>query len=163
MRTTSIALVALVFGTQALATSPPKYKPHGQIIWLQPSQVIVKGTNLIETGQPDQIIEGMALIEAEMQLNLMMTDRASARNNLCVGYLLLKQFDAARDECSGVIRMSPRLWQAYNNRANANMAMGNYADAIPDYEKAAELNPGSNTVRGNLDLAKRQLSQLIFH
>ncbi len=165
MRATAIimaGLVALVFGGQAWAASQPKHRPQGQVIWLQPSPVIMQGTIMIETGLTDQVIKGMALLVAEMKRNLMLSDQVSARNNLCVGHLLLKQFDAALDECSGVIRLWPRLWQAYNNRANANMALGNYAAAIPDYEKAAELNPESNTVQGNLNLARKQLSGLVI-
>jgi tetratricopeptide (TPR) repeat protein len=155
---TFAVLFVLAGAGQAMAASQPDHRPPGQIIWFQPSQVIVDGTTLIETGETDKVIEGMTVIRREMQRDLEFADMVSARNNLCVGHLLLKQFHEALDECSGVIKMKPALWQGYNNRANANMGLGNYTAAIPDYEKAAELNPESNTVQGNLDLARRQLA-----
>jgi tetratricopeptide (TPR) repeat protein len=150
-------LTALTFGGPAFATSQPEPTVASHVIWLQPSKVILQGTEMIESGETDQIIKGMALIKREMRRNLVLQDLVSARNNLCVGHLLLKEFNVALEECSSVISLRPSLWQAYNNRANANMGLGNYKAAIPDYEKAAELNPDSNTVQGNLDLARRQL------
>ena len=156
---TLAVMIGLAGAGQAIAASQPENRPPGQVFWFQPSQVIVHGTTLIETGETDKVIEGMNIIRLEMQRDLEVADIVSARNNLCVGHLLLKQFQEALDECSGVIKMKPAMWQGYNNRANANMALGNYTAAIPDYEKAAELNPESSTVQGNLDLARRQLAK----
>ena len=157
----SMVLAACLWaGGPALGASQPDHRPSGDIIWFQPSRVIIEGTHLIENGRVE---EGMAMIRQEMEKDLHRNDRESGHNNLCVGHLLLKQFDEALKQCSITIGLKPSMWQGYNNRGNARLALGDVAGAIPDCEKALELNPDSITVQGNLDLAKRRLAELKKH
>ena len=85
-------MIGLAGAGQALAASQPDSRPAGQVIWFQPSQVIIDGTLLIETGETDKVIEGMSVIRREMERDLDFGDVISGRNNLCVGHLLLQQF-----------------------------------------------------------------------
>jgi len=142
--------------TPAKASEPPEHRLLGSVLWFQPSQVIVEGTFLIENGEVEK---GMEMIRSEMVHELAYADLFSATNNLCVGHLLLKEYEKALKVCSKAIKLKPEMWQGYNNRANALFGMGDYAGAVPDYEKALSLNPESIDVQGNLALAERYLQK----
>ena len=152
-----VLMVPLFANLSAHAASQPNHRPTSStIIWFQPSQLIAEATHMIEAGNVE---EGMALVRDEMDRDLAIGDRAAASNSLCVGYLMLKDYQAAFEQCSSVIKLKPSLWQGHNNRGNALFGMGDYAGAIPDYENALALAPDSTDVQGNLALAQRYLAE----
>lgn len=63
---------------------------------------------------------------------LVLCNRAQAR-------IKLKQFDFAVEDCDAALRGDAKLVKAWVRRATARVALGRFAEAIPDLETAAQL------------------------
>ena len=73
-------------------------------------------------------------------------DRIAAWANLCAGYVMLEQFDAALDYCDRVIAVDDDNWRAFNNRALVYIFQGEYAAARRDVDRLEALRPNARTL-----------------
>jgi tetratricopeptide (TPR) repeat protein len=55
------------------------------------------------------------------------------------------------------IARNPACWMAYNNRGNVYKDLGNYRQAIEDYDRAIEINPGFAAAYNNRGIAYKGL------
>jgi tetratricopeptide (TPR) repeat protein len=77
--------------------------------------------------------------------------RALARND---------NSDAEIADYTEAIRLNPGDVDAYNNRAEAYFARGNYVEALSDFQKAAAIQPDDNYVIGGLAVTHHKLGDL---
>lgn len=71
----------------------------------------------------------------------------AALSNLCAGYILLAQYQAALGYCDLLLARNDDNWRAYNNRAVIYIKMGQYAKAEKDLAKGEALRPGAHTLK----------------
>ncbi len=60
----------------------------------------------------------------------------AALSNLCAGYILLAQYQAALGYCDLLLARNDDNWRAYSNRALAQLKLGNLKAAAADVERA---------------------------
>lgn len=74
-------------------------------------------------------------------------DRQTGWSNLCAGYMLLEDLDAALDYCNRVLAENDRHWRAYNNRALVYIKLARYEEAEQDLQKGEALAPQSRSLK----------------
>ena len=106
----------------------------------------------------NDVARGIALSREALDSDMLSPFQAAkAYNNLCVGFFKLKLFEEALKNCDLAIERSGKNWAYYNNRAGAHWGLGRYEEAIADYQKALEFNPGSEKVQHNLGLVYERM------
>lgn len=77
------------------------------------------------------------------------TDRlVSVLNNLCIVEYALGKAEQAIEACTGAIEKKTRFWQAYVNRANARLALGDVEGAKADYKQASKYGAHNQAAQG---------------
>ena len=76
--------------------------------------------------------------------------RYDAYNALCISLTAQKSYDDAKKACDTAVEDTPGRWMAYNSRGNLNMKMGNFSEALNDYNLALGNAPDSSNVRSIL-------------
>ncbi len=88
--------------------------------------------------------------------------RYDAYNALCIALTAQKSYEEARVACETAIEDNSDRWMAYNSRGNLQMRMGNYNEAINDYNIALSHAPSSSNLRSvlqhNVELAQSKRS-----
>jgi len=74
-------------------------------------------------------------------------EHEAALSNLCAGYILLNQFQAALGYCDLLLARNDENWRAYNNRAVVYIKMKQYEKAERDLAKGEALRPGAHTLK----------------
>lgn len=82
-------------------------------------------------------------------LELAVGDREheAALSNLCAGYILLNQYQAALGYCDLLLTRNTENWRAYNNRAVVYIKLRQYAKAEEDLARGEALRPGAHTLK----------------
>lgn len=82
-------------------------------------------------------------------LELAVGDREheAALSNLCAGYILLNQYQAALGYCDLLLARNSDNWRAYNNRAVVYIKLRQYAKAEEDLARGEALRPGAHTLK----------------
>ncbi len=128
-------LAALADGTLAAAESSVTFGPHPDL---------VAGAEALQLGRFEQ---GIARTLAGLEAVVTPQQRASALNNLCAGYIALRQYDTAIVHCSAALEIDSGSWQAYNNRALAYLGKGLVRLARRDLRRGLQLNPHAEKLR----------------
>ncbi|CAL5024564.1 unnamed protein product [Urochloa decumbens] len=80
--------------------------------------------------------------------------------NRAAAYTLLNMNNEAIEDCLKSIEIDPNYSKAYSRLGSAYFSLGNYQDALyKGYLKAAELDPGNENVRQNIEVAKKKLAE----
>lgn len=74
-------------------------------------------------------------------------EHEAALSNLCAGYILLSQYQAALGYCDLLLARNDKNWRAYNNRAVVYIKLRQYAKAERDLAKGEALRPGAHTLK----------------
>ena len=74
-------------------------------------------------------------------------EHEAALSNLCAGYILLAQYQAALGYCDLLLARNDKNWRAYNNRAVIYIKTGQYAKAERDLARGEALRPGAHTLK----------------
>lgn len=140
---TALALLSAPMGGLARAAETPDFrsKDAGKrssttTIWFYGSSAIREGGRLLHEGE---FFKAIKLTEAALAFNLTNGDRWLARNILCIANVRVEAAFLALEHCDKAVSLRPDSWYAYNNRANAALALARYDEAIADYETALEL------------------------
>lgn len=91
--------------------------------------------------------EGVRLTLLGLQQTGSRRDRITAWSNLCAGYALLGELEAALEFCDRVLEVNDRHWRAYNNRALVYVKMQRYEAAEQDLQKGEAIAPNSRTLK----------------
>ena len=93
----------------------------------------------VETGIR-KTLEGLEVAVGERE-------HEAALSNLCAGYILLSQYQAALGYCDLLLARNDENWRAYNNRAVIYIKIGQYRKAERDLAKGEMLRPGAHTLK----------------
>jgi len=74
-------------------------------------------------------------------------EHEAALSNLCAGYILLGQYQAALGYCDLLLARNDENWRAYNNRAVIYIKLGQYEKAENDLARGEALRPGAHTLK----------------
>jgi tetratricopeptide (TPR) repeat protein len=85
------------------------------------------------------------------------TTRVPALIDLCVAYTMTEQFDKAEQACDEAVDSGWYSGYAYNNRGTYNIAIGNYAAAVRDFQAAIDARGADDIARANLANAQERL------
>lgn len=80
-------------------------------------------------------------------------ERKMGHSNLCAGYVLTGEPQAALMHCDWVLARDPGHWRTYNNRALAYLKLGRFEESEADIARGLALSPNSTklkTARGML-------------
>ncbi|WP_262693278.1 tetratricopeptide repeat protein [Kordiimonas aquimaris] len=120
-------------------------------IILHPSDLIRRGNDHIKSGH---ISEARQAYERALKSNLTNAQQANAHNGLCIANIREEIWEDAIIHCDKAIDLAPHNWRYYNNRGNAYLGLGQYQDAMKEYEKGLQFAPKSRTIRKNIALAQ---------
>ena len=83
--------------------------------------------------------------------------RAKGINNRGHAKYMQVQFDKAVDDYDEALRLDPDLAVAMYNRATVRFRLGKYREAVEDFEKACEKEPGNEEFKEGLKNCKEKL------
>jgi hypothetical protein len=81
--------------------------------------------------------------------------------DLCAGYTMLKDFDAAMQYCDSAVNSGWSTGLALNNRGALHVAKGDYASAIRDFQAAIESRGADRIARRNLDRIVARVAEML--
>ena len=87
--------------------------------------------------------KGIQLTLEGLKSESLPSHRARGLNNLCAGYIAMRQYDEAIISCDEALKIDARNWRIYNNRALAHLGEGRIDAAKRDVKKGMSLNPES--------------------
>lgn len=90
---------------------------------------------------------GVRLTLAGLEQAVGEREHEAALSNLCAGYILLGQFQAALGYCDLLLARNDENWRAYNNRAVVYIKLKQYEKAERDLAKGETLRPGAHTLK----------------
>jgi tetratricopeptide (TPR) repeat protein len=97
---------------------------------------------------------GIELTQLGLGMVLSSDDRAAALANLCAGFAALKDFKTALGYCDQSVAISDANWRTWQNRAAANLGLGNIEEALQDIQRGLQLNPDSESLQKTLAIAR---------
>ncbi|HJY40164.1 MAG TPA: tetratricopeptide repeat protein, partial [Steroidobacteraceae bacterium] len=97
---------------------------------------------------------GIQLTQMGLTFAVSQQDRASALANLCAGFAALKQYQRALEYCDESIAIVDDNWRTWQNRAAANLGLGNVEESLRDIQRGLQLNPDSDSLQKSLAIAR---------
>lgn len=82
--------------------------------------------------------------------------------NRAFAYIKLEQYGAAIADASRALELEPTYIKAYYRRADANMAMGKFKEAVKDFKSAAKVAPQDPDLRRKLTECEKEVKRLRF-
>ena len=123
----------------------------------------VNGTRDLEAGNIDKSIRVLERSYRSTPYDL----KGAVLTNLCVAHTLKRDFETAMDYCERAAERGNGSREAFNNRGVLNAMLGNYSQAVSDFQKAGCLHecPSdlSNQGNGRMDVAQRNLDRAQTH
>ncbi len=102
------------------------------------------GAKALLAGNAD---DGVKKTLAGLEVAIGERQHEAALSNLCAGYILLEQYQAALGYCDLLLARNDDNWRAYNNRAVIYIKLGQYAKAEKDLARGESLRPGAHTLK----------------
>jgi tetratricopeptide (TPR) repeat protein len=97
---------------------------------------------------------GIELTQLGLTTVLSADDRAAALANLCAGFAALKDYKTALGYCDQSVAIIDSNWRTWQNRAAANLGLGNFEEALRDIQRGLQLNPDSDSLQKTLAIAR---------
>lgn len=125
------------------------------------------GSNIV-LGQSSNLADGsLALLNRQWEKGIQLTlmglqdtvsnqDRAAGYANLCAGFIALKQYERALENCDRSIAIAETNWRAWQNRAAAKLALGRIEESMRDIERGLAINPNAPALQETLALARER-------
>jgi tetratricopeptide (TPR) repeat protein len=93
----------------------------------------VPGTHEIESGKIDKAIR----ISKVWLPHIARREKVAVLTNLCIGYILSKEFDQAEEYCDRAAERPNARTVSYNNRGVLKALQGDYEGAVQDFANAS--------------------------
>jgi tetratricopeptide (TPR) repeat protein len=113
---------------------------------------LAEGATALDDGR---IEEGIQLTLDGLKVPTGLHDRAAGHSNLCAGYALLKQWNAALQHCNTALELDKNNWRTFNNRAAVYSGKGQYALAMKDIRAGLDIAPNSRTLKESLRIVQQ--------
>lgn len=94
----------------------------------------VPGTREIESGDA---VNGIRISEKVLN-RVRPSEEVAVLNNLCIGYIMTEEFEKAEQFCQFAVETERETVVSRNNRGVLKAIVGQYSDAIEDFERAWE-------------------------
>ncbi len=146
MRTLAAFIVVLLLPSLAAAqgTRPFESDANAKTV-IGPTNVpLSDGAQALMAGDAEV---GVRLTLAGLEQAVGEREHEAALSNLCAGYILLEQFQAALGYCDLLLARNDENWRAYNNRAVVYIKIKQYEKAERDLAKGEALRPGAHTLK----------------
>jgi len=118
----------------------------------QTNSLLVDGAEALRAGR---IEEGVRLTLEGLKSAANAQDNAAGHSNACAGYVLLKQWAEALNQCNAALEIDTSNWRTYNNRAAIYVEKGLYDLAMRDLEAGLALAPGAPTLHESIRILER--------
>ena len=143
------ASVALLFSVTANSAEPIEVMLH---------EDDVVGAGDIESGDYSTGVERlMARLDRGVRSN---TARTPIIIDLCAGYTMLGDFEAAEKFCDQAVERGWWTGLALNNRGALHVAKGEYESAIRDFQAAIDARGADSIARRNLDRIEAKVAAM---
>lgn len=116
-----------------------------------PNVMLADGAEALMRGDWER---GVQLTQMGLTFAVSQQDRASALANLCAGFVGLKQYKRALEQCDRSIALVADNWRTWQNRAAANLALGKIEESLSDIQRGLQLNPDSDALQKTLAIAR---------
>jgi tetratricopeptide (TPR) repeat protein len=146
MRTISVLTAALLLPSLAAAQADRPFESDtSNKTVIGPSNLALSdGAQALMAGDAEygvkKTLEGLEMAVGERE-------HEAALSNLCAGYILLEQYQAALGYCDLLLARNDQNWRAYNNRAVVFIKTGQYEKAERDLARGEALRPGAHTLK----------------
>jgi len=121
----------------------------------------VVGAEDIEAGN---YAEGVERLLARVSVgSLSHSARTPMVIDLCAGYTMLEDFEAAETYCDKAVQSGWSAGLALNNRGALHVAKGDYASAIRDFQAAIDARGADHIARRNLQRIEAKVAALRSH
>jgi tetratricopeptide (TPR) repeat protein len=97
---------------------------------------------------------GIELTQLGLGAVLSSEDRAAGLANLCAAYAALREYKTALGHCDESVAILNSNWRTWQNRAAANLGLGNVEEALRDVQRGLQLNPDSESLQKTLAIAR---------
>ncbi len=144
-----ILSVALILSSSSLAYAETPSASSNTVIG--PNVMLADGAEALMRGDWER---GVQLTQMGLTFAVSQQDRASALANLCAGFVGLKQYKRALDQCDQSIALAADNWRTWQNRAAANLALGKIEESLSDIQRGLQLNPDSDALQKTLAIAR---------
>jgi len=144
------ALASAFVCKDTLAEAPP---PAGSHTVLGPNALLANGSLALLNRQWEK---GIQLTLMGLEAVVSSNDRAAGYANLCAGYIALKQYQHAIENCDRSIGIDDTNWRAWQNRAAANLSLGRIEDSMRDIERGLAINPDAPALQETLAIARER-------
>ena len=91
--------------------------------------------------------DGIRLTKRGLAAAVGRREQQAAYNNLCAGYLMLRNWNMALDYCNQALELSPSNWRSLSNRAYAYVQLERYNDAEADLDRGQQIAPQSEKLK----------------
>ncbi|CAI0446598.1 unnamed protein product [Linum tenue] len=94
--------------------------------------------------------------------SIALSPTAVAYANRAMGYIKLKRFQEAEDDCTEALNLDDRYIKAYSRRATARKELGKLKESMEDSEFALRLEPNNLEIKKQYDEAKSLYEKKLF-
>lgn len=144
-----ILSAALLLSACSLANAETPSASSNTVIG--PNVMLADGAEALLRGDWER---GVQLTQMGLTFTVSQQDRASALANLCAGFVGLKQYKRALEQCDQSIALAADNWRTWQNRAAANLALGKIEESLSDIQRGLQLNPDSDALQKTLAIAR---------
>lgn len=142
-----VALASALVCQDSFAEAPPP----GSSTVLGRNAMLADGSLALLNGQWKK---GIDLTLLGLQDAVSNEDRAAGYANVCAGYIALKQYERALENCDLSIEIVQTNWRAWQNRAAANLSLGRVDESMRDIERGLAINPNAPELQQTLAIAR---------
>jgi tetratricopeptide (TPR) repeat protein len=147
--TALLAAMACTLVLRAAQAEPPPAASSNTV--LGPNAMLADGALALMNGQWEKGIQLTLMGLSGVASN---DDRAAGYANLCAGYVAIKKYDRALQNCDQSLAIVAGNWRAWQNRAAANLALGRIDESMRDIQQGLAINPDSQELQKTLAIAR---------
>ena len=152
MTALSKPLCALILSAATASASAQSSDANSNTV-IGPNVMLADGAEALMRGDWDR---GIQLTQMGMTFAISQQDRASALANLCAGYVAIKKYQLALEQCDKSIALVNDNWRTWQNRAAAHLGLGRIDESMSDIQRGLQLNPDSDALQKTLAIARDQ-------
>lgn len=138
-----VAVMAMLWQARAYADVADHYQ----------TPVLQKAERALESGHPHR---AAWLLQEHMESFQRSATRAQGYSLLCRAHIATGNYSLAEQACDAALALGANVgaWSDHNNRGLSRLLLDRFDEAIVDFQRAMQMNPGDKAVRNNLSLAE---------
>lgn len=137
-------LCSVIAAAVLLACSPAVRSEEAKTVLGPENVFLYDGANALMAHNGE---EGVRLTLLGLQSARGPREEKIGHSNLCAGFLLVNQPEAALEHCNWVIERDAGHWRTYNNRALVYMRLKRFEEAEEDIRRGQALRPNSEKLK----------------